>query len=396
MFLNRYKSMKKNFNILGFILSLLMIFAIASCKKDEKGGSGAPTITRVRLLSKTDTIPDVEHRITLDSSSTYNDTRIVPFDSTVVAGRLGNQYAIIGSNLATTMSVSFNGVNVYFNPALLTDNSIIVTLPSNTSTVLVPYGSNQSNKLVVVTNHGQVEYDFPILQPPATITGFDVTSGAQGDEVTIKGTVFNGVTAVRFDDVPATIIGTPTATEVRVKVPAGISQAFIYVVTPGGVAKSTLAYGFKYIIFDEQLNPANSWGKWGGWDTSEQVLPSTEHPKGGLNSFKIAYLGAYGAIQLHPDVAFPLPNGFSSLKLSIYGGANATATSQVAVYLKSDNGVDPTDAQKVKLTLVPGSYNSYQIPLSAFSNNPANINEFVIQNYGTANLTIYVDDIGFN
>jgi hypothetical protein len=388
--------MKKNFNILGCILSLMMILAIASCKKDPKGGSGAPTITRVRLLSKTDTIPDVEHRVSLDSSSIYDDTRLVPFDSTVVAGRLGNQYAIIGSNLATTRSVSFNGVNVYFNPALLTDNSIIVTLPSNTSTVQVPYGSNQSNKLVVITNNGQVDFDFPILQPPAMITGFDVTSGAQGDEVIIKGTVFNGVTAVRFDDVPATIIGTPTATEVRVKVPAGISQAFIYVVTPGGVAKSPLAYGFKYVIFDEALNATDSWSKWGGWDTAEQVLPSTEHPKGGTNSFKIAYLGAYGAIQLHPGVAFPLPNGYTSLKLSIYGGANATATSQVAVYLKSDNGVDPTDAQKVKLTLVPGSYNSYQIPLSAFSNNPANINEFVIQNYGTANLTIYVDDIGFN
>jgi hypothetical protein len=396
MLLNRSKTMKKNFNILGCILLSMIIFAIASCKKDEKGGSGAPTITRVRLLSKTDTIPDVEHRVNLDSSSVYDDTRVVPFDSTVVAGHLGNQYAIIGSNLATTRSVSFNGVNVYFNPALVTDNSVIVTLPSNTSTVQVPYGSGQSNKLVVITNHGQVDYDFPILQPAAVITGFDVTSGVGGDEVTIKGTIFNGVTAVRFDDIPATIIGTPTATEIRVKVPAGVSQAFIYVVTPGGVTKSTLAYGFKYVIYDEALNQANKWGKWGGWGTTEQDLASSEQPRGGSRSFKITYLDAYGAIQLHPDVAFPLPNGYSSLKLSIYGGKNATATSQVAVYLKSDNGVDPTDAQKVKLTLVPGSYNSYQIPLSAFSNNPANINEFVIQNYGTANLTIYVDDIGFN
>lgn len=388
--------MKKNFNILGCILSVLMIFAFASCKKDAKGGSGAPTITRVRLLSKTDTIPNVEHRVNLDSSSFYSDARVVPFDSTVVAGRLGNQYAILGTNLASTRSVSFNGVSVYFNPALVTDNSVIVTLPSNTSTVKVPYGSDQSNKLVIITNNGQVDYDFPILQPPAVITGFDVTSGVDGEEVTIKGTIFNGVKSVRFDDVPATIIGTPTATEIRVKVPAGVSQAFIYVETPGGVAKSTLAYGFKYVIYDEALNQANKWGKWGGWDTAEQDLSSSEHPKAGSKSFKIAYLGAYGAIQLHPDVAFPLPNGYTSLKLSIYGGANATATSQVAVYLKSDNGVDPTDAQKVKLVLVPGTYNSYQIPLSSFSNNPANINEFVIQNYGTANLTIYVDDIGFN
>ena len=396
MFLNRDKIMKKNLNILGCVLSLLMIFAIASCKKDEKGGTGAPTITRVRYLSKTDTIPDVEHRINLDSSSVYNDTRIVPFDSTATAGRLGTQYAILGTNLATTSSVSFNGVNVYFNPALVTDNSIIVTLPAITSTVKIPFGADQTNKLVVVTNHGQVAYDFPIMQPPPVITGFDVVSTAQGDEVVIKGSIFAGVTAVKFDETPATIVGTPSGTEIRVKVPAGISQAFIYVTTPGGTSKSPLAYGFKYVIYDEALNQAHSWTKWGGWDTAEQDLASSDRPKAGSRSFKIAYLGAYGAIQLHPDKAFPLPNGFASLKLSIYGGTNATATSQVAVYLKSDNGVDPTDAQKVKLVLVPGTYTSYQIPLSAFSNNPANINEFVIQNYGTEKLTIYVDDIGFN
>jgi hypothetical protein len=396
MFLNRSKTMKKNLNILGCVLSLLMIFAIASCKKDEKGGSGAPTITRVRYLSKTDTIPNVEHRVNLDSSSFYNDTRVVPFDSTAVAGRLGTQYAILGTNLSSTKSVSFNGVAVYFNPALVTDNSIIVTLPASTSTVKVPYGTDQSNKLVVLTNNGSAEFDFPILQPPAVISGFDVVSTATGDEVVIKGTIFNSVKSVRFDDVPATIIGTPTATEIRVKVPAGISQAFIYVETPGGVAKSPLSYGFKYVIYDEALNQANEWTKWGGWDTSEQDLASSEHPKAGARSFKIAYLGAYGAVQLHPNVKFPLPNGYTSLKMSIYGGAGATATSQLAVYLKSDNGVDPTDAQKVRLTLVPGSYNSYQIPLSAFGNNPANINEFVIQNFGTANMTIYIDDIGFN
>ncbi|RYE35924.1 MAG: hypothetical protein EOP42_05225, partial [Sphingobacteriaceae bacterium] len=116
--------MKRNLNIFYCILSVLMVFGIASCKKTEQGGTGAPTVTRVRLLSKTDTIKNVVHRITLDSSSIYNDTRTVAFDSTVASGRLGTQYGIIGTNLLTTTTVSFNGVSVYFNPALLTDNSI--------------------------------------------------------------------------------------------------------------------------------------------------------------------------------------------------------------------------------------------------------------------------------
>ncbi|MDO7744800.1 MAG: hypothetical protein MUP99_13525, partial [Pedobacter sp.] len=118
------------------LLFVMVALAYTSCKKDNEGAAGNPVITKVRVISKTDTIKDVDHRINLDSNLVYDETRVVSFDSTVVAGRLNNQYAIIGENLLTTLSVSFNGVKVNFNPALLTDHSIIISIPND-----VPYGA---------------------------------------------------------------------------------------------------------------------------------------------------------------------------------------------------------------------------------------------------------------
>jgi hypothetical protein len=164
--------MKKNYKLLCMMLSLLLVTAF-SCKKNDMGGTGAPTITRVRTTTKTDTTTGVVKRITLDSSITTTATTLVGFDSTVVAGHLGNQYAIIGTNLLTTKSVTFNGVSVYFSPALLTDNSIIITIPSLTSTATqVPFGPDQTNKLIVVTKYGTASFDFPITQPAPVITSF--------------------------------------------------------------------------------------------------------------------------------------------------------------------------------------------------------------------------------
>ena len=238
MFLNNLNKidMKKTYKLFYGLLSVLMVLAF-SCKKNDLGGTGAPTISRVRTVTKNDTTDNVVKRITLDSRITQNTTTLVGFDSTVVSGGLGNQYAIIGTNLLTTKSLTINGVSVYFNPALLTDHSIIFTIPSLTSTATqVPFGPDQTNKIVVVTKYGPVSFNFPITQPPPVITSFAPQVANPGDIVTITGQVFNGVTSVRFDKIPATIVGTPTATQIQVQVPQGVSSNLIYVTTPVGLS----------------------------------------------------------------------------------------------------------------------------------------------------------------
>ena len=382
--------MKSIFNKLklhyGFLpLAALLMFA--SCKKDNSnGGKGAPTVTKVRLVSKNDTINNVVHRVTLDSSSTYPDYRLKAFDSTVVGGRYSTQYAIIGTNLATTTDVKLNGVSVYFNPALLTDNSIIFTLPNT-----IPFAA-QSNKLTVTTKYGTVDFGFPILQPPPQIVSFSPLAGSAGDVLTITGTVLDGATAVKFGltqatAVPATIVNN-TSTQIQVKIPAGIVQAYIFVTTAGGTTISVGQFGFKALIYDDAF--ATGWGNYTGYN-SILNFKNTMNVKRGTNSISVAFTDAYGALQIGYGGATITTKtaGLTAVKFSVYGGQGIADGQVVQIVLSGDY------AHGVQVKLAAGKYTDFTIPLSQLGN-PATITEFVIQAFGVPlPSTIYVDDIGF-
>jgi hypothetical protein len=374
--------MKFNIKIVYLVLSILSVWGISACKKNQEGGTGAPSVTRVRLLSKNDTVRDVIHPINLDSNSIYDQTRLNPFDSTVAAGRLNTQYAILGANLLTTKSITINGVSVYFNPGLVTDNSIILTLPAT-----LPFGPSQSNTLTIATQHGTVDFAFSIQQPPPNITSFTPLAASAGDIVTITGTVFNSVSAVRFDTTPAEIIGTPTTTQIQVKVPAGVVQAYIYVTTPGGTSKSAGTFGFKSLVYDDAF--ASGWGSYFGYNSTRD-LANTEHPKRGTVAIKTTFSDAYGAFQVGYNGATldVKKAGLTAIKFSVYGGAS-TDGKKIQVVINGAYG------SSVVLDLSTGSYTDYTVPLSALGN-PASISELVIQNYGgNVPSTIYIDDIGF-
>lgn len=369
------------------MLSVLMAFSFASCKKDanEEGGKGAPKIERVRYLSKTDTIPGVSHPVNLDSANVYDDIKLVGFDSTVVNGRLNTQYGIVGENLLKTTQVLVNGKQVYFNPALVTDKLIIFTVSAD-----VPFGPGQSNKLTVVTTQGRVDFDFGILQPPPVITSFNPLAAGTGDIITITGKVLGGATSVKFDDVEATIIGTPTDTEIKVAVPPGVVQAYIFVTTAGGTTKSAAAFGFKSLIYDEALQ--NGWGNYDGYGSTRN-FKSTDHPKRGTYAIATTVDNGYGALQIGYGGATlnAKTAGFTALKFSIYGGAGIKDGDKVRVVINGGYG----DGVSVVVTMKAGVYTDYTIPLSQLGD-PSTINEFVLQTQGTAApATFYVDDLGF-
>lgn len=244
--------------------------------------------------------------------------------------------------------------------------------------------------------------DLDVAMP--TISGMSPNPVAIGSNVTITGTNLDVVKSVRFVGVPAEVstFVSKTATQLVVAVPAGAltGKATLTILNSGlsvqsandlQISGSSVA---PIIVYDDALN--SGWAQWGGWSTALQDMNNTEQPSTGSKAFKVTYSStdAYGAVQLHPNSTFAFPPaGYTKLKISVYGGAGATATSQIAIYMK--DATDPTDAQKVKLTLVPGSYTTYTIPLTSFSNNPAKVTEFVIQNYGTAGMTVYIDDISF-
>ncbi len=386
--------MKNIYSLFYGALILLIAFSY-SCQKNDVGSVSAPTILKVRTISQYDTIYNVVRRITLDSSISQTKYPILLHDSTVVSGGLGNQYAIIGTNMATTKTVSFNGVQVYFNPALLTDHSIIITIPGLTSTAAqVPYGPSQSNKLVVVTKHGTVSYNFPIKQPVPVILSFAPQVANSGDTIVIKGLVFDGASAVTFDKIPATIIGTPTTSTIRVVVPVGVTSNFIYVTTPGGTAVSSTNFGFKYVIFTESLTAG--WGGQGsgGYDgyNSVRTYNDKTQPESGSYDISCQFTNQYGALQLGYGGATAInvkALGLTALKFSIYAGKGYTAGQKIQVVINGGYG------SAAQVTVKAGAYTDFVVPLSSLGN-PTVINELVLQNLGVSPpCTIYIDNLGF-
>ena len=382
------KKIFKQSKLFYWMLSVLMVFGIASCRKYNDrgtGGKGSPEITRVRYLSKADTIHNVSHPVTLDSSSVYDDIKTVPFDSTVTQGRLNTLYAIEGKNLLNTTQVQVNGMQVYFNPALVTDKVIIFSVSAD-----VPFGPDQTNKLTVITTQGRTDYDFGILQPPPVITSFNPLAAGTGDVVTITGKVLRGVTEVKFDDTPAQIVGTPTDTEIKVAVPAGIVQAYLYVTTAGGTTKSVAAFGFKSLIYDDALR--NGWGNYDGYGSTRN-FSNTLHVKRGTYAISTTVDNGYGALQIGYGGATldAKKMGLTALKFSIYGGDGIKDGDKVRVVINGGYG----DNASVVVTMKAGVYTDYTIPLSSLGD-PGVITELVLQGQGiAAPSTFFVDDIGF-
>ncbi|MFD2935009.1 IPT/TIG domain-containing protein [Spirosoma flavum] len=363
---------KLNYSIVFFWL-VGLAGGLTSCKKEDDV-TPAPVITRVRTVSK-DSIYTYTAQYNADSS--YMATRTVPvaFDSTTILGRPGRIYAIIGENLGSASAIYFNDVSVYFNPVLVTNNTIIVTIPTTT-----PFAG--SNKLRVVTAGGSVEFGFSIQQPAPVITKVDQLAGQSGDVITITGTIFDNVTAVRFGTVNAEITG-KSATQLTVKVPASLSTAAISVTTPGGTAAYSIPFGFKTAIFDDAL--ATGWYS-GGWNGTPTV-PSKGVIKRGAGSLQYDYTGGFGGFQLGND-ASPVPlTGATGIKLSLYGGSGTEGKIvKLVVNGNYDGGV--------QLVLHAGVWTDYAVPLSSLGAT-GTLSQIVFQEFsGNAPETIYVDDLG--
>lgn len=86
-----------------------------------------------------------------------------------------------------------------------------------------------------------------LFMPAATITSITPSTGpaAGGTTVTIKGTRLDGVSAVHFGATPGTDLKVVSATELRVKTPAG-EAGVVDVVVEADTGNVTKADGFTY------------------------------------------------------------------------------------------------------------------------------------------------------
>lgn len=333
-------------------LLALMICAISlsiGCKKEQApAGSLAPTIQSVAYL----------------------DSRNTPLTS----AKYGDWVMIRGTNLATTFKVDFNSVLSPDSLFYADDSSITVRIPP-----VLPDPVN--NPVTVTTKYGKATYNFKIMQPAPVITGFDPMAGPAGTQVTIRGNYFRGVSEVRFDNTVTPIVSS-TSTQIVVNVPAGVTSAYIFVTTPVGTARSPLAYGFRYVIYEDVLTA--TWSNTSYSATA--VLNNTANLRRGNNSIGVNYTAGFGALRLSKANPALSTTGYTALRFSVFVSA-ASVGKKVKVML---NGQTATG---VTLTFADAGWNEYQIPLTSLGGY-ATITSVTMQEFSSVLQELYFDDIG--
>ncbi|WP_298307120.1 IPT/TIG domain-containing protein [Flavobacterium sp.] len=348
----------KNFKFKSILYLLIVSFAtslfLACSNNDDDNGSTAPPV-----------ITSVAASVNPDGS---------PSDLTpVTQGFANNLYIIRGSGFKTTKKIYFNEKDTYFNPNLVTDTEIFVTVDINT-----PY-ANATDQLKVVTEYGTATYGF-VIAPPAPVFGsYNPINAAAGSTVTIYGNFFLNPT-VRFGSTNATVLSS-TLTQIQVQVPAGVNNQYVTVTTISGSSTSTQAVGTA--IYDDTAAPfvENYLGPWDG----SGFVADTDVKIQGESSIRAVFSGYTGF--KFPMYASPVSTaGYSGIRVSF---KSTKETGKFKVVINNNYGAG-------KEISFDSNWKSFVIPFSELGGAPASINEIVFQEFNNdGGDKLYIDDVGF-
>jgi hypothetical protein len=211
----------------------------------EFDGHNAGTFTVVNDNTITATVP---------SSGTDGPIQVTNADGTATSS---NDFNVTQSNAPTITAfnptsgpigtlVTINGT--HFNSPAVNDvefdnhNAASFTVVSDTRITATVPSSGTDGPIQVTNANGTAtsSNDFNVTQSPRpTITSFTPTSGPVGTSVMITGANLTGASAVRFNQVRATIFTVNSGTQIRATVPTGATTGHVSVTTPGGTATST-------------------------------------------------------------------------------------------------------------------------------------------------------------
>jgi len=396
------------------ILSILV-----SCKKyDSLGftpGKGVPAISSVHTWNKTDTTTRYDTVITYDASGNITNTlkqksnQLNPFDSVTTAGSLGNDYIIYGSNLGSAISVTFNGYSAYFNRALMTDQSIIVQVPSKTPY----YGSQAKDSLVVTTLYGKVSYKFSILPPAPSPSGYSNYNFVTGSQITLTGVGFATVTSVALSGVSGgnanvTIISQNDSILVLQFPSTTITRGvLVFSYSALGTSKTAIAtqelvdVDNAYQIFTDAAQ--NGWGSW-SWDNAGA---STKQVKSGTQSWNAQFTGGgykpdgFRAGGGGATDGIPYSSSYTYLSFWIYGGS----VDETPYIEWGNQGFGNGGGNQInKITVPANKWTYFKIPISTLlwntsaANWAANSSQYLstvafLMTSNTVTEQIYFDDI---
>lgn len=225
------------------ILSIVFMSCLMFSCKNEDFGSIQMHVTGVYLQDVDSDVPD----------------RLVEF------ARLGQILRIEGSGFTGLKYVYINGYECYFNTALLSDKSFIVSVNKNVPTV----GLDESvkNTIRLVKDGTELVHSFSIYGASATITSISNCMPNAGEPITVYGEGLQEITKVTFPgDIIVTegIVSDPDGEYFQVTVPEGVSEegGSIFAEGSNGGAYSPSYFNYKKgIILDfEDPKAQGAWG----------------------------------------------------------------------------------------------------------------------------------------
>ena len=342
------KKLKIKYLLSFLMMATIFISVLSSCSNDDNGtASSALTIESVSKSEAGDLVP-------------------------TAVGFANNVYIIKGSGFSTVEKIYFNDTDTYFNPTLVTDTAIFVTIDLNT-----PY-ANSSNELKIVTKNGTITYPFVVAPPaPVLLFGFNPINAVEGDIITIYGNFF-------LD--PVVTIGTTAApvissslTEIKVKIPVNSDGKYVNVTTISGTIKSAAAIGSA--LYDDALQGDAGHWMWNGADTFNTDYTSDKAQ--GLKSIKFIFGGWNGADMKFASRDVTKYKAFRVRVKSISTNADASV-----IFVFGGWAFQIKKALSTDWTYI-------EIPFSEIGN-PTTFDQLTLQESGSfGGNTILMDDMGF-
>ncbi|MBO5548502.1 MAG: hypothetical protein J5954_02570 [Prevotella sp.] len=211
--------MKRLFNSLFLLGALAMTTAVFTGCKDEPDkyevSGGTPSIRYIRPLG-------------LESG-----------DSIITGAYMDNSICIVGENLRSIVKMFFNDQEAKLIPSFITDNTMIVTVPSQ-----IP--NEVFNKIFMINqSNDTTTYDFQVLVPGPTVNNMSNEWAKGGEQATIYGNYF-------VDDPNTPLTLTISGTNVPIEdfdisqmtftVPEGLKEGPIEIATVYGKVKAKFNY----------------------------------------------------------------------------------------------------------------------------------------------------------
>jgi len=244
----RYSNIKHWASIALGIFVFIMLFT--ACEQEEPE-AGPITIDKVYLEDASSTMPDME----------------------VIFARLGQLLRIEGSGFTGLKKVYINGLDTYFNPVFVSDNSILVTVSGETPTIKAD--STVRNTIRLVNDKYEETISFEIRAAAPTITSISHTMPLEGETITVKGTGLVEVVKVVFPgniEVTNGITSDEEGEFFTVNVPDGVSDdgGSLFVECANGGVYSPAYFNFKKgVLLDFDGNGVH--GYWG--DAESMIYP---------------------------------------------------------------------------------------------------------------------------